>query len=85
MLRTFITVDRREFCLAPDQNLAELKNQIVATVKAGGGMIELPVAGGTTVNVLVGPGIGVQFRQHEAPIENEPVLAGPSHADFDEY
>lgn len=60
-----LTVGDRPFRLRASCDLSELSSALTDAVRAGGGMVSLPMPGGDCVTVLVSPGLGVVLEVHE--------------------
>jgi len=60
-----LTVGDRPFRLHSSCNLSELSDALTDAVRAGGGMVALPMPGSASVTVLVSPGLGVVLEAHE--------------------
>jgi len=57
-----LTVDGRDYFL-PDP-VTELKNEILAAIKAGGGYVNIPgLRGGSGIDILFSPGTQVSWTQ----------------------
>ena len=55
-----LTIGDRQFRLRMNTDVAELSARLTAAVRAGGGMVEIPVVGeGDSVTVLVSPGVSL--------------------------
>ena len=63
MVVTKMTVDGNEFFLDADQDVDGAKEQVVEAVQHGGGLVDVKVAGRTTVSVLVSQQMPVTFEQ----------------------
>ncbi|ANP74459.1 hypothetical protein [Cryobacterium arcticum] len=63
-----LTVGDRPFRLHRSCDVAELTTALTSAVRAGGGMVSLPVAGDVTVAVLVSPGVCVVLEIHEVEL-----------------
>ncbi|MES2169975.1 MAG: hypothetical protein V4479_04545 [Actinomycetota bacterium] len=61
-----ITVDGHEYFLDPERSLDETKNHVVDAVKSGGGLVDIPLAGHSTVSVLVSQSTAVTFETVDA-------------------
>jgi len=79
-----LTVDGRDFFLP--EPVAELKNEILQAIRAGGGYVNIPpINGGPGLDILFSPGMPVSWAQ--IPVGNDPSAAetpapaGPSTAD----
>ena len=82
-----LTVDGKDYFL-PDP-VTELRTQILAAVKAGGGYVNIPpLKSGTGVDILFSPGMPVLWTQLDVGGEPEqpaaPVATSPSDIDPDE-
>jgi hypothetical protein len=73
-----LTVDGRDFFLP--EPVAELKDQILQAIRAGGGYVNIPPING-------GPGIDILFSWAQIPVGNDspaaetPAATGPSTVD----
>jgi hypothetical protein len=72
MLSTTVKVGREEFRLSLDQDVTEMKEAAVAAVRSGGQFIDLVVAGGAVVAVLMVPGQFVSVEQRPIVIDDRP-------------
>jgi len=63
-----LTVGDRTFRLHSSCDVAELTTALTSAVRAGGGMVSLPVAGAVAVAVLVSPGVCVVLEVHEVDL-----------------
>jgi hypothetical protein len=63
-----LTVGDRPFRLHSSCDVAELTTALTSAVRAGGGMVSLPVAGDVAVAVLVSPGVCVVLEIHEVEL-----------------
>jgi hypothetical protein len=63
MIVNKMTVDGNEYFLDADQDVEGAKEQAVEAVRHGGGIVEVLVAGHTTVSVLVSQAMPVTFEQ----------------------
>jgi hypothetical protein len=63
MIVNKMTVDGNEFFLDADQDVEGAKEQVVEAVQHGGGIVEVLVAGHTTVSVLVSQAMPVTFEE----------------------
>jgi len=71
-----LTVDGRDYFL-PDP-VTELKNEILAAIKAGGGYVNIPgLRGGTGIDILFSPGTQVSWTQID--------IGGDSDSDVDSH
>ena len=73
-----LTVGDRPFRLHSSCDVAELTTALTSAVRAGGGMVSLPVAGEVAVAVLVSPGVCVVLEVHEVELAN----TGRDEVDF---
>ncbi|TFD93349.1 hypothetical protein E3T61_04425 [Cryobacterium lactosi] len=60
-----LTIGERLFRLRSSCDVAELAATLTAAVRQGGGMVDLPVVGEVSVQVLVSPGVSVVLETHE--------------------
>lgn len=60
-----LTVGERMFRLRSACDMTELAAALTAAVQQGGGMVDLPVVGEVSVQVLVSPGVSVVLETHE--------------------
>ena len=79
-----LTVDGRDFFLP--EPVAELKDQILQAIRAGGGYVNIPpINGGPGLDILFSPGMPVSWAQismgTEAPVAEAPAPTGPSSED----
>lgn len=65
MLRHTVTIDNREFLLAQGLDLPALKRRVVASIRAGGGMVDFTVLGNREVSVLIAAGVRVLFQSEQ--------------------
>jgi hypothetical protein len=61
-----MTVDGNEYYLDPAQSVDETKSEVVDAVKSGGGLVDIRVAGHTTLSVLVSQQMPVTFEAIDA-------------------
>ena len=62
MASTFLTLDRHEYRLAADADLAALKGRLLDAVVIGASFVDVPTAERGVVSVLVRPGDHVTVR-----------------------
>jgi len=60
-----LTVGERLFRLRSSCDMTVLAAALTAAVQQGGGMVDLPVVGEVSVQVLVSPGVSVVLETHE--------------------
>ncbi|GAA1936152.1 hypothetical protein GCM10009775_30060 [Microbacterium aoyamense] len=61
-----LTVDGRDYFLP--EPVSELKEQILAAIRAGGGYVNVPpLRGGPGIDILFSPGMPVTWSQIEVP------------------
>ena len=60
-----LTVGERQFRLHTPLDVSEFTGRLIAAVREGGGMIDLPVAGESVVSVLVSPGLCVVLETRD--------------------
>lgn len=60
-----LTVGERQFRLRTPLDVSEFTGRLIASIREGGGMVDLPVAGEAVVSVLVSPGICVVLETRE--------------------
>ena len=67
-----LTVDGRDYFL-PDP-VAELKNEILAAIRDGGGYVNIPpLRGGPGIDILFSPGMPVTWTQIDVGEQTTPV------------
>ena len=67
-----LTVDGRDYFL-PDP-VAELKNEILAAIRDGGGYVNIPpLRGGPGIDILFSPGMPVTWTQIDVGEQTAPV------------
>jgi hypothetical protein len=65
-----LTIGERPFRLRLTTDVAELSARLTTAVRAGGGMVEIPVCGeGSSVTVLVSPGVSVVLETRKVEPE----------------
>jgi hypothetical protein len=79
-----LTVDGRDFFLP--EPVAELKDQILQAIRAGGGYVNIPpINGGPGIDILFSPGMPVSWAQismgNEPAVAEAPAPTGPSSED----
>jgi hypothetical protein len=75
-----LTVDGRDYFL-PDP-VTELKDQILAAIRAGGGYVNIPgLRGGPGIDILFSPGMPVSWMQID--LGGDAVSDTESHPDSD--
>jgi len=79
-----LTVDGRDFFLP--EPVAELKDQILQAIRAGGGYVNIPpINGGPGIDILFSPGMPVSWAQismgSEPAVAEAPAPTGPSSED----
>lgn len=80
-----LTVDGRDYFLP--EPVTELKNQILAAIKGGGGYVTIPpLRGGPGVDILFSPGMPVTWSQIDVGGDTEAAIepdgdAEPAHGD----
>lgn len=72
-----VTIASREYFLASSDAAEHLKTALVAAVRSGGGLVEIALAKGGGVSVLISPGVVAFFELIETP--DEPDDDGPGH------
>ena len=84
-----ISVGGKRFFLAPDQNVASLKQYIAEAVRQGGGFVRLASASDGAVDVLITPEVSVWLEEidvsrneAEAPAGEEPTAAFSDYEGF---
>lgn len=60
-----LSIGDRQFRLRMTTDLAEFSARLVAAVRSGGGMVDIPVAGAVGVRVLVSPGMSIVLETYE--------------------
>ncbi|WEO77258.1 hypothetical protein BJQ94_18205 [Cryobacterium sp. SO2] len=60
-----LSIGDRLFRLRTPFDAAEFSARLTAAVRAGGGMVDIPVAGEGHVTVLVSPGVSIVLETHE--------------------
>ncbi|WP_439592876.1 hypothetical protein [Microbacterium sp.] len=77
-----LTVDGRDYFLP--EPVTELKGQILAAIREGGGYVNIPpLRGGPGIDILFSPGMPVTWGQIEVP--DAPVPAADDPAPIDGY
>jgi hypothetical protein len=71
-----LTIGERQFGLSSSTDLAEFSARLTAAVQAGGGMVEIPVAGDGRVTVLISPGVTVVLEARDVRPHSEHDDAG---------
>ena len=69
-----LTVGDRLFRLRTPCDVTELTTRLTEAVRAGGGMVGVPVAGETAVAVLISPGVPVVLEMWDVDPGPEPDL-----------
>jgi hypothetical protein len=64
------TVGSSSYILAQGHDVDELKTQMTAAVRSGGGFVDLVLFGNRTVSVLVSPGTSVIFETAEVDTDS---------------
>lgn len=64
-----VTVASREYFLASHETAECLKTAVVEAVKVGGGLVDIALARGGAVSVLISPGVAAFFETIETPDE----------------
>lgn len=72
-----VTVASREYFLASSDAAEHLKTAVVEAVKGGGGLVDIALARGGVVSVLISPGVVAFFETIETP--DEPDDESPQH------
>jgi hypothetical protein len=90
---TKIRIGGRMFILDPEQDLDELRSDIVAAATSGADFVQFSTAGNVRVSALVTPHLPVRISEIETPVEHvagsenvaqivdEPPFAGGVHFD----
>ena len=65
-----LTIGDRQFRLRVATDLTQFSARLTDAVRAGGGMVEIPVATEGGVTVLVSPGVSVVLETHEVDFEH---------------
>jgi hypothetical protein len=60
-----LTIGERQFRLRSATDLTEFSARLTTAVRAGGEMVEIPVAGEACVTVLISPGVAVVLESRE--------------------
>jgi hypothetical protein len=60
-----LTIGERQYGLRSSTDLGEFCARLTDAVQAGGGMVEIPVAGDRSIAVLVSPGVSVVLETRE--------------------
>jgi hypothetical protein len=71
-----LTIGERQFGLRSATDLGEFCARLTDAVQAGGGMVEIPVAGDAGITVLVSPGVSLVLETREVDPAIEPEDAG---------
>jgi hypothetical protein len=67
--RIILSVEGRAFLLAQNTDVDELKQQILATMRAGGGFLELVVLGNRSVSILVSPSVSLTVESEDVEFD----------------
>lgn len=67
-----LSIGERQFRLRSSFDVAEFSGRLVAAVRSGGGMVDIPVAGDGRLSALVSPGVNIVLETHE--VEPGPVF-----------
>ena len=65
MIITTLAIGDRRFRLLQDADVANLEDELVAAMRAGGGTVSIPAAGAHSVRAIVTPGLPVLFESSE--------------------
>lgn len=60
-----LSIGDRQFRLRTSFDVAEFCARLTTAVRAGGGMVEIPVAGNGGLSALVSPGVSIVLETHE--------------------
>lgn len=60
-----LSIGDRQFRLRTSFDVTEFSARLIAAVRAGGGMVDIPVAGNGQLTALVSPGVSIVLETHE--------------------
>lgn len=81
-VRIMVGMDRREYYLPADADVASIQASITEQLRAGGGFVDVVRTPDHTLSVLVSPGVSltIEVTQHDTP---PPELDGDDSAEVD--
>jgi hypothetical protein len=66
-----LTIGERQYGLRSSTDLTEFRARLTSAVRAGGGMVDIPVAGETGITVLVSPGVSLVLETRDVQPASE--------------
>lgn len=65
-----ITIDRKSYLLAHGESAEKLQQQVLDSIKAGGGIVRFIEVGNREVHAIVSPGVPVTFESVERQVDD---------------
>jgi hypothetical protein len=67
MQRTLMQINGRNYALAQNQDVDDVKARVLEAVRLQGDLVAVTLVGNTSLEVLVTPGVGLAFFTTEVP------------------